>query len=60
MSDREFMNISELCRVCMNSGSFLLSDQQLEMLDGEEINCLDMLREFSANEVFIQIILELN
>ncbi|KAL5275338.1 hypothetical protein ACFFRR_001315 [Megaselia abdita] len=43
------MNISELCRICMNSGCYFLSDQQLDM-DGEEINSIDMLREFSTND----------
>lgn len=46
----EFMNITELCRICMNAGVYLLSDQQLDM-DGEEINSIDMLKEFSYNEV---------
>lgn len=50
MSGREFMNIKELCRVCMNSGCYLLSDQQLDM-DGEEINSSDMLKLFNANDV---------
>uniref|UniRef100_T1GCV5 C2H2-type domain-containing protein n=1 Tax=Megaselia scalaris TaxID=36166 RepID=T1GCV5_MEGSC len=45
----EFMNITELCRICMNAGVYLLSDQQLDM-DGEEINSIDMLKEFSYNE----------
>lgn len=44
------MNVSELCRICMNIGSYLLTDQQLE--DGmNEINSEQMLREFSDNEV---------
>lgn len=51
MSDEESVNISELCRICMGSGSFFLNVVQLDM-DGEEITCQDMLLEFSSTDVF--------